>query len=89
LLRSTVTHEDRGALAAGDLIVIDVGAPFEAHGFDRRDLTQIALIRAGTNLGVSVSTDFYRNHVPWWPAADTRPALAIYRYGRSLATASE
>gem|GEM_PF-5727703 len=66
-------------LQPGDLLVVDFLDAERAEVLQASGLQPIATIRAGINLGVSVSTLFYRAANPWFAASDTRPAVVVLR----------
>jgi hypothetical protein len=66
-------------LRTGDLIATDAFDTDRMKMLEAAGLQPLATIRAGLNLGVSVSTSFYRAQDPWFAASDTRPALAVLR----------
>jgi hypothetical protein len=67
----------------GDLVAIDVYDPDLVSSFEAAGLRPVATIRAGINLGVSVSTSFYRGANPWYVSADTRLPITVFRAARS------
>jgi hypothetical protein len=75
---------DRGTtnLRPGDLLVVDVPDPDREVKLQIAGLQPVATIRAGINLGVSVSTAFYRAVNPWYAAKDTRPEIVVFRASR-------
>jgi hypothetical protein len=72
-------------LRAGDLVAIETPDPDDREqaadqiGIPPWRLEEVAVVRAGTNLGVRVMTAFYRDQLPWQSSADTRPWLTVYR----------
>ena len=66
-------------LRPGDVLVTDFIDAERVATLDDAAFEPIATIRAGTNLGVSVSATFYRAANPWSAAADTRPAVMVLR----------
>jgi hypothetical protein len=66
-------------LQPGDLLATDAFDPDRMKVLEGAGLQPLATIRAGLNLGVSVSTTFYRAQDPWFAASDTRPALVVLR----------
>ena len=59
--------------------------PEHITALESAGLQPLATIRAGINLGVSVSTMFYRAQDPWFAAPDTRPAVVVFRVTRATA----
>jgi hypothetical protein len=84
---SAVSRVVRGStqLRAGDLVAIETPDPDDREqaadqiGIPPSRLEEVAVVRAGTNLGVRVMTAFYRDQLPWQSSADTRPWLTVYR----------
>ncbi len=73
---------DGAILAPGDLLVADMDERTRIAVLEAAGLEVIATIRSGLNLGVSVSTNFFRAGNPWSAGAETRPALLVFRAGR-------
>jgi len=76
-----IARVDREAtrLRPGDLLVVDTSMTHHDLPLQAVGLQPIVTIREGINLGVSVSTTFYRAANPWAAARDTRPAVTIFR----------
>jgi hypothetical protein len=69
-------------LNAGDLLAVEPS--LDGIEFDAEGLEQVAVIREGVNLGVRVSTDFFRSQRPWISLSDTRPRVNIFRATKSM-----
>jgi hypothetical protein len=63
----------------GDLLVTDSIDAAGVAALEHAGFEPIATIRRGVNLGVSVSTSFYRDANPWLAANDTRAAVMVFR----------
>jgi hypothetical protein len=76
-----VGRVERGVttLRPGDLLVTDAIDAQGVAALERAGFEPIATIRRGVNLGVSVSTSFYRDANPWFAADDTRAAVMVFR----------
>jgi hypothetical protein len=72
-------------LQPDDLLVTDALDPEHITALETAGLQPLATIRAGINLGVSVSTAFYRAQDPWFAAPDTRPAVMVFRVTKATA----
>jgi hypothetical protein len=67
-------------LQPGDMLAVEplsLGKRFALESTSK--LERVAVVRAGTNLRVRVSTDFYRDQIPWNGHVDARPVVAVYR----------
>jgi len=73
------------SLQPGDLLATDAIDPDRMTALEAAGLQPLATIRAGINLGVSVSTTFYRAQDPWFAAPDTRPAVVVFRVTNATA----
>lgn len=69
----------KSVLQPGDLLAVEQPVVAERLGLSSSMFEPVAEVRAGINLGVRVSTDFYRAQLPWMGAPDTRPAVAVFR----------
>lgn len=67
----------------GDLLVAEVNEREQIASIEAAGLEVIATIRSGVNLGVSVSTSFFRAGNPWSAGPDTRPAMLVFRARRA------
>lgn len=76
-----VARIDRSSttLQPGDLLAIDEIDPNFTATLQAEGLQAVAAVRGGINLGVSVSTAFYRAANPWVAGRDTRPEIIIFR----------
>jgi hypothetical protein len=72
-------ERDVTTLRRGDALIIDFTDAGRVAALENAGFEPIATIRAGINLGVSVSTTFYRNANPWFAADDTRAAVMVFR----------
>jgi hypothetical protein len=72
-------ERDVTTLRRGDVLVTDFTDAERVAALEQAGFEPIATIRAGINLGVSVSTTFYRNANPWFAAHDTRAAVMVFR----------
>jgi hypothetical protein len=70
-------------LRPDDLLATDITDPDRMQALEAAGLRPLATVRAGINLGVSVSTSFYRAQDPWFAAADTRPAIVVLRAAKA------
>ena len=82
-------ERDVTMLRPGDVLVTDFIDAERVATLEEAGFEPIATIRAGTNLGVSVSTTFYRAANPWFAAADTRPAVMVLRASKPVLVRSE
>jgi hypothetical protein len=72
-------------LVPGDLLATDALDPERITALETAGLQPLATIRAGINLGVSVSTAFYRAQNPWFAAPDARPSVVVFRATKATA----
>jgi hypothetical protein len=64
-------------LRAGDLLMVGHGDKDTVIEFNAEGLQQIAIIREGINLGIRVSTEFYRHQLPWVAQDVVRPTALL------------
>jgi Dolichyl-phosphate-mannose-protein mannosyltransferase len=72
-------ERDVTTLRRGDVLVTDFTDAERVAALKQAGFEPIVTIRAGINLGVGVSTTFYRNANPWFAANDTRAAVMVFR----------
>ena len=70
--------QSKSILQSGDIIVLDLPSDDIRIDLKADGLRELAVIQAGINLGVEVSTEFYRFKLPWTSQRDTRPRVIIY-----------
>jgi 4-amino-4-deoxy-L-arabinose transferase-like glycosyltransferase len=72
-------ERDVTTLRPGDLLVTDAIDAQGVAALEHAGFEPIATIRGGVNLGLSVSTSFYRDANPWFASGDTRAAVMVFR----------
>jgi hypothetical protein len=82
-------ERDVTTLRPGDVLVTDFIDAERVAALEDIGFEPIATIRRGMNLGVSVSTSFYRDANPWFAADDTRAVVMVLRAAKPATVRSE